>query len=129
MVEPDLKVRCQAKAKGTGVQCAHYPMHGQRVCHIHGGKSPQALAKAEDRLRALEFPAIATLEHIITDGDTDQVRLAAARWLLELLGHRATVEVRGEHELVIRVIDEPQPITIEQQIHRLNGYPNGRTDG
>ena len=82
--------RCHAKTR-DGDQCEHWPMHGQRVCHMHGGKAPRAMARAEERLRELEHPAITTLAHVIEHGDNDAVRLAAARYLLELLGHRAAM--------------------------------------
>jgi len=81
--------RCQAKAR-SGLQCAHHPMAGQRVCHMHGGKSPQALAKAEDRLRALVHPAISGLAELINKADSDSVRLSAIRDLLDRTGYRVT---------------------------------------
>jgi hypothetical protein len=43
------RLRCHARAKQTGIQCASNAMHGQKVCQMHGGKSPQALRKAELR--------------------------------------------------------------------------------
>jgi hypothetical protein len=115
-------MHCGKKTRSGGT-CLNWVLPGQRVCRMHGGKAPQALAKAEDRLRALEFPAIATLQEVMRHGDTDAVRFAAARWLLEVLGHKATVTVQGEHEITIRVIDEAQPIVIEHAHHL-----NGRTD-
>jgi hypothetical protein len=99
-------------------------MHGQSVCRMHGGSSPQALRKAEERLRDLEQPAISTVAALIDHGDTDAIRFAAARWLLELLGHKPAVQVQTQGELVIRWIDEPQPIIVEQR-HVLG---NGRAD-
>ena len=44
MAEP-----CGAKTKSGG-RCKQLAMDGQRRCYIHGGKSPQALAKAQERL-------------------------------------------------------------------------------
>jgi len=83
---------------------------------MHGGKSPQALAKAEERLRALEFPAIAAVGALIEHADSDAVRLAAARWALELLGHKAAVQVHSESETIIRLIrDDPAPLILEQR--------------
>ena len=120
MLEKNPTLKCHARTR-DGDQCRHHPMHGQLVCHMHGGKSPQALAKAEDRLRQLVHPAIARLAQLIEHADQDSVSMQAAKYVLELNGFKATVEVKGEHELVIRVIDEPQPITIE------HGLSNGRT--
>jgi len=120
MLEKEPIPRCHARTR-DGDQCKHYPMLGQRVCHMHGGKTPAALAKAEERLRQLVHPAIARLAKLIESADQDSVSLNAARYVLELNGFKATVEVKGEHEVVIRVIDEPQPIVIEQ-----HGLSNGR---
>jgi len=41
---------CTATSKSTGERCRHYAMHGQLVCRHHGGSSPQAKAKARERL-------------------------------------------------------------------------------
>lgn len=40
--------RCSGHTR-AGKPCGQPPMAGQRVCRMHGGKSPQALAKAEER--------------------------------------------------------------------------------
>ena len=42
-------VRCSAHTK-TGRPCGQPPMAGQTVCRKHGGKAPQNLAAAEQRL-------------------------------------------------------------------------------
>lgn len=122
--EPMLQpARCHAHTR-SGAQCRHYAMHGQRVCHMHGGKTPAALAKADERLRALEHPAISALEEIINKGDPDATRLAAARYLLELLGHKPTVQVQSETEVTVRVIHEDQPIVVLE-----HGYKLGDSNG
>jgi hypothetical protein len=105
-------MRCKANNR-NGVRCYAWSMHGQAVCRMHGGSSPQALRKAEERLRELEFPAITTVAHVMEHGDTDAVRLAAARWLLELLGHRPLVQAQVEQQVTIRLVHEDQPIIIE----------------
>jgi hypothetical protein len=45
----DGKRRCWARAKNSGRQCPHMAMKGQKVCHMHGGRAKQNLAKAEER--------------------------------------------------------------------------------
>ena len=119
LVDP---MHCGRKTR-SGAPCANWTMHGQSVCRMHGGASPQARLKGQERLAALEVPAISAVSQLIHHADSDAVRLAAARWLLEVLGHKASVKVSGEHEITIRVIDEAQPIVLEQSYR--NGLSNG----
>lgn len=42
--------RCTAKAKSTGERCARPANRGQKVCRVHGGNAPGALAKARERI-------------------------------------------------------------------------------
>lgn len=123
MERPDPRY-CGKKTR-LGATCKNYVMRGGVVCRFHGGKAPQTLAKAEDRLRFLVHPAISALAQLIHHADTDSVRLQASKYALELNGFKATVEVRGEHEVVIRILDEPQPIVIEQAYDQLNGRTHG----
>ena len=60
------KKRCKAKARTTGNQCANYPLPGQEICRMHGGKAPQALAKAELRRASeiIEASVEAELAHL-----------------------------------------------------------------
>lgn len=39
----------------AGNPCGQKRQPGQRVCHLHGGKSPQAIAAADERLRQREL--------------------------------------------------------------------------
>jgi hypothetical protein len=93
-------------------------MLGQTVCRMHGGQAPQALAKAEERIRALVHPAISALAQLIADND-----LAAARYVLDYAGFKAAVQVQTEGEMVIRIVNEDQPIMLAQQ------HANGRAHG
>ena len=113
---------CGRKTRGGSGTCKNPPMLGQSVCRMHGGQSPQALAKAEDRMRALIHPAIASLARQINADEFN-----AVRYVLDYAGFRAAVEVKSDQEITIRVITEDQPITLESVAHRLNGYPDGRT--
>jgi hypothetical protein len=75
-------------------------MRGQTVCMTHGGKAPQALAKAEAalalaemRLRGLAGPAVATLERLLL-ADSEAVRLGAANSLVDRSVGRATERIQ-----------------------------------
>jgi hypothetical protein len=44
------RVRCTARRSSDGQPCRNYAMHGQLVCHAHGGRAPQARRAAAYRL-------------------------------------------------------------------------------
>ena len=80
---------CRAHSKRSGKLCERWAIRGQSVCATHGGKSPQAMAKAEValelaelKLRGLAGPAVATLERLLV-ADSETVRLGAARDLAD----------------------------------------------
>jgi hypothetical protein len=65
-------------------------MRGQNVCKNHGGGSPQALARAEEmvqlaelRIRGLAPRAVGELENLLTNADSEAVRLGAALDLVD----------------------------------------------
>lgn len=105
----------------NGTPCRAWAIRGGRVCVVHGGAASQVKAAAAERLRALEHPAISRLAHLIDHADTDATRLAAARWLLEVLGHKPTLQVEAEQEITIRLIDETLPTGFLTPAHH-NGH-------
>jgi hypothetical protein len=90
---------CRAKNR-HGVQCYNHPSRGQQVCHMHGGKAPQALAKAEERMRELVHPAISALAELIEQRD-----LGAVRYALDYGGFKAKekLETSGESKIVFEI--------------------------
>jgi hypothetical protein len=95
---------CTAHSTRTGERCKRAPINGGTVCHMHGGSAPQVKAKAADRLAELIDPAIRRLEHLIDDADTDSVRLAAVKDVLDRVGLGARQKV--DIEVRIRVMAE-----------------------
>ena len=84
-------------------------MKGQAICATHGGKAPQALAKAEAalelaemRLRGLAPVAVATLEDLVTNATSEAVRLAAARDLVDRSVGRATERIQVAASIVVK---------------------------
>lgn len=75
--------RCSAKTKRG--PCKHYPMKGQKVCFVHGGSSPQAKRKAQERLaeeRAQKMLSKLGRPDPVTDpiGELQQVAGEATAW-------------------------------------------------
>ncbi len=99
-------------------------MHGQIVCKMHGGMAPLALAKAEERMRALVHPSVARLTELIHHADNDAVSLSAVRYVLDWAGFKPAVQAQIDQHITVHWVDEDQPIVIER-VYELNG----RTDG
>jgi len=76
---------------------------------MHGGKSPQALAKAEDRMKSLVHPAITALKDMVDERD-----FAAVRYVLDYAGFKATEKVQSEGRQVIEIeyVDRPNALEL-----------------
>jgi hypothetical protein len=97
------KKKCKATTRAkTG--CGNYPLPGQQVCRMHGGKAPAALAAAERRLLAQQITAnaTATLAHegitAVDDPIGELGKLAgAAQAMMHALGARVNALQSVEH--------------------------------
>lgn len=85
-------------------------MLGQSVCRMHGGQAPQALAKAQDRMQALVHPAISAIAQLIADND-----LAAARYVLDYAGFKATEKVQSDGRTVIEIEYVDRPLVLPER--------------
>jgi len=84
-------------------------MTGQAVCGTHGGRSPQAMAKAqrmvelaELRIRGLAPRAVAELEALVTGADSEQVRLQAANSLVDRSVGRAAERIQVAAAITVK---------------------------
>lgn len=92
-------------------------MHGQTVCHMHGGKSPQALRSAEERMRSMVHPALDSLKRLI-----DKDEFPATKYVLDWAGFRPAPDAEPATDntpLQVTVIfdrhandQEPEPPTL-----------------
>lgn len=80
-VDP-MKARCTATNR-QGKRCGKSPIPGGRVCRMHGGAAPQVKAKAQERLMALQHPAIDRLTQLIAQQEFPSVAIAAVRDVLD----------------------------------------------
>ncbi len=74
--------RCTAH-RSNGTPCKKFAIRGGRVCSIHGGQAPQVKRTAQERLAELVEPAIVELRRIMEQGDSDAVKLAAVKDILD----------------------------------------------
>lgn len=102
---PITAAKCRAHKK-DGSPCGLYPIRGAAVCRVHGGGAPQVRRKAEDRLRALEAPAIHRLEELMRQSDSPSVAIAAVKDVLDRVRGRATERVEVGGELGLRTVVE-----------------------
>ena len=107
MSEP---VKCAAHSSRTGEPCQKWPIAGSNVCSTHGGSAPQVKRRAEERLRELQFPAIAALAgaidaegqqlnrkgEVVGLGPDHAVRLRAATVVLDRTGARPVVHLERQ---------------------------------
>jgi hypothetical protein len=114
---PDGNRRCQRRSKNRGGQCGAIAMRGQDVCRFHGGSSPRARAKAQERIaeekaRGLMATYGRKIETTATEALLDEVQWTAGHvvWLRERVQEiEAATAVAGtdrEHPLVWGVTRE-----------------------
>ncbi len=73
---------CRA-TNNRGNPCKFPAIPGGAVCRFHGGNAPQVRAKAEERLLALQHPAIDRMGQLIEQTEFPTVAYAASRDVLD----------------------------------------------
>lgn len=98
------KTKCKAKARTTGNQCGNPPMEGQLICRMHGGATPQARAKAQERIatQRIASDVSAELAHLgviaVEDPINELGKLASASTaMMNALGARVNSLTELEH--------------------------------
>ena len=76
---------------------------------MHGGKSPQALATAEERMRSLVHPAVSALAQLIADND-----LAAAKYVLDYAGFKAPDKLQQDGRVTLEIELVKRPLELDQ---------------
>lgn len=94
--EPVPVVRCTAKIRNgpkQGEQCTKWSIRGATVCLQHGGHLPNVREHAQSvveaarmKLVGLAPEAVDALEDLVQTGTADQIRLAAAKEILDRSG-------------------------------------------
>ena len=89
-------VQCKAHAR-SGAPCGKPAVPGARVCRFHGGRAPQVVAAARQRLLMAADPAAAKLIEIMRSKKTEpHVAISACKEILNLgrLGGSRRTRVR-----------------------------------
>jgi len=84
-------------------------MRGQTVCQLHGGKAPQNMRKAEERMRDLVHPALSSLQRLV-----EKDEFSATKYVLDWAGFRAAESptVASEHAIEVTVIFDHADATL-----------------
>jgi hypothetical protein len=69
--------------KSSGDPCTNWPMHGQLVCHAHGGRAPQAKKAAARRI--LEAQALELFGRVVEPAPVDNPLAAFAAFAGEVM--------------------------------------------
>lgn len=99
-------IPCVGTSKQSGKRCKRRPIPGGTVCIIHGGGAPQVMLAAEERLKALNAPAITRLEHWLMQNEFPSVSIAAVKDILDRNGAlgkaKESQDIDLKTEIVIR---------------------------
>jgi hypothetical protein len=106
----------------NGELCRAKAIRGGKVCVVHGGRAPQVLRRAEERIQELVAPALRRITTAIADDDNPALALAAARDILDRAGYKATEKVQQDGRVVIEIemVDRVSPSAIR---HALESPP------
>jgi hypothetical protein len=91
--------QCRGRSKRSQQRCKRAAIVGGTVCAIHGGKAPQVVASARERIALMVDPALVALRRLIDVADSDSVRLSAIKDILDRAGYkpvdRAAINMSG----------------------------------
>jgi len=102
----------------NGEPCRAKAIRGGKVCVVHGGRAPQVLRRAEERIQAMVAPALDRVRSTIADDDNPALALAAARDILDRAGYKATEKVQQDGRVVIEIemVDRVSPSQIRHAL-------------
>jgi hypothetical protein len=80
--------RCRAHSSRTGEPCKKAAIIGGVVCPTHGGSVKRVRMSARERIDALVDPSITQLGYIVENGESDAVKLAAIKDVLDRAGYK-----------------------------------------
>ena len=79
-----------------------------------------------DHFRDLVHPAISRLAQLIDSAESDAVKLAAVRDVLDRAGYKAPEKLQAEHDITIEIVRKSSASAFA--LKPPNGHTNGRAD-
>lgn len=112
--------RCKATNR-QGQRCGKPAILGGTVCRMHGGAAPQVKNKAEERLRALEMPAITRIGQLIDQKEFPSVAYQASKDVLDRLRGKPTEHVEATVTNVANLSDDELMAKAQQLLEQMRG--------
>lgn len=88
-------MKCQAH-RSNGSTCSSWAIKGSNVCRVHGGSAPQVKRAARERIAAAADDAAAELVSLVMSAESESVKLAAIRDLLDRAGYGAKQKIEQD---------------------------------
>lgn len=124
----DGRRRCWARAKKSGGQCTKWAMKGQKVCHMHGGKAPQSLKMAEERVTEEKAAALVATYGLRVQTTATEALLEEVQWTA---GHVAWLRERVqeiEGAALVEGTDREHPLIWGVTKEKSGGEDRGTTE-
>lgn len=103
--------RC-TKRRTNGEPCRKVAIRGHVVCATHGGSAPQVKRTAREHLDALAHPAVREIERLLASAESDAVKLATARDILDRTGFKPVEKTQQSGQVTIELVNvQPDAIT------------------
>lgn len=99
-----LERRCRATSSRTGLPCRRWAIMGGTVCPTHGGSIKRVKLSAQQRLAEMVDPALTSLAQLVQRADSDGIRLAAIKDVLDRAGYKPKERIEQTGEMVIKVV-------------------------
>lgn len=99
-----LERRCKAVSSRTGEPCRRWAILGGRVCPTHGGSIKRVKQSAQQRLAEMVDPALTSLAELVESADSDGIKLAAIKDVLDRAGFKPKERIEQSGKLVVEVV-------------------------
>lgn len=96
--------RCTGHGKHSKKPCGNTAILGGTVCRMHGGAAPQVQLKAQERLNAMEIPALIRLDELMHQKEFPSVAIAAVKDALDRIRGKAHESLAVSHSGKVDIV-------------------------